>query len=76
LDITRFIVSFRAGVSGAPSSPSLTLWLIAHVLLAQKVNYRDLGPDYFPQLNRKVIERRCVRQLEKLSYRVTSTEAA
>jgi hypothetical protein len=49
---------------------------IAHVLLAQKVNYQDLGPDYFLQLNRKVIERRCVRQLEKLGYRVTLTEAA
>jgi transposase len=49
---------------------------IAHTLLAQKVDYTDLGPDYFLQLNRKTIQRRCVHQLEKLGYRVTLTQEA
>ena len=46
---------------------------IAHVLLSRKVNYQDLGPDYFLQLNRKAVERRCVRQLQQLGYRVALT---
>jgi hypothetical protein len=49
---------------------------IAHTMLAQKVDYTDLGPDYFLQLNRKTIQRRCVHQLEKLGYRVTLTQEA
>jgi hypothetical protein len=44
---------------------------IAHVLLTRKVNYRDLGPDYVLQLNRKAVERSCVRQLQQLGYQVT-----
>ncbi len=46
---------------------------IAHTLLSRQVDYRDLGPDYFLRLNRQVIERRCVHQLQKLGYRVTLT---
>jgi transposase len=52
---------------------------IAHTLLSRQVNYRDLGADYFLRLNRQVIERRCVHQLQKLGYHVTltpETEAA
>ena len=46
---------------------------VAHVLLSRKVNYHDLGPDYFLRLNQKAIERRCVRQLQRLGYQVSLT---
>lgn len=46
---------------------------IAHTLLSKKVDYHDLGPDYFLRLNRKAVERRCVRQLQQLGYQVSLT---
>jgi len=46
---------------------------VAHVLLSRKVDYRDLGPDYFLRRNQEAIERRCVRQLQRLGYHVTLT---
>jgi transposase len=49
---------------------------IAHILLARQVNYKDLGPDYFLRLNQKQVQRRCVRQLERLGFHVTLTPQA
>jgi transposase len=46
---------------------------VAHVLLSRKVDYHDLGPDYFLRRNQEAIERRCVRQLQRLGYKVTLT---
>lgn len=46
---------------------------VAHVLLSRKVDYRDLGPDYFLRRNQEAIQRRCVRQLQRLGYHVTLT---
>jgi transposase len=45
------------------------LVIVYHVLL-RKQSYQELGGDYFDERERQMIERRAVRRLEQLGYRV------
>ncbi len=45
--------------------------MIAYHLLAREAGYEDLGPDYFEQRDRAAVERRSLRRLQALGYRVT-----
>ncbi len=40
-------------------------------ILKHQTCYQDLGKDYFVRLNHQAIRRRCLRQLDKLGFRVT-----
>jgi len=44
-------------------------------MLKNNVEYKDLGPDYYTQQN-KSNERKLIKQLERLGYKVTSATAA
>ena len=48
-----------------------TILIIAYHLLARDQVYEELGPDCFERRDRTTIERRSVRRLEALGYRVT-----
>lgn len=43
-------------------------------ILTEGVPYHELGSDYFHKLNKKKLERRLVRRLEELGYKVTLEE--
>ena len=48
------------------------LIIIYHVLCTKKP-YRDLGADYFDQLEKARLQRHHIRRLEQLGYTVTLT---
>lgn len=51
-----------------------TLLVIVYYVLARQKPYADLGSDYFEQRNKEAIQRRCIRQLERLGLHVTVSE--
>ena len=48
-----------------------TILVVAHSLLTCKGTYDELGPDLSELRDRAAVERRSVRRLEALDYRVT-----
>jgi hypothetical protein len=48
---------------------------ISYHLLATATTYHELGADYFDRRHAERVQRRCVRQLERLGLRVTLTPA-
>jgi len=48
-----------------------TILVIAYHLLKEGTTYTDLGGDYFDQRDRQLVERRLVRRLEGLGYKVS-----
>ncbi len=48
---------------------------ISHHLLRTERPYRELGPDYFDRRHAERLQRRCIRQLERLGLLVTVTPA-
>ncbi|MHB8577550.1 MAG: hypothetical protein ACYDCQ_19735 [Dehalococcoidia bacterium] len=48
-----------------------SILVIAYQLLTDGTSYDDLGPTYFDERERGTVERRLVRRLEGLGYRVT-----
>ncbi len=48
-----------------------TLTGIAHHLLKEGTTYTDLGGDYFDRRDQQAVERRLVRRLEGLGYKVS-----
>lgn len=61
----------RRGKKKAVIAVGHTILVIAYHLLAREEVYEDLGPGYFEQRDRAAVERRSVRRLEALGYRVT-----
>jgi transposase len=57
---------FKAIVAVAHS-----LLVIAYHVLATQTPYTDLGGDFFDRQNAEAIQRRCIRQLERLGLQVT-----
>ena len=45
------------------------LVMVYHVLM-RRVPYHDLGPNYFDERDRRAVERRLVRRLKALGYKV------
>jgi transposase len=68
-------LAFRRGKKRAAVALAHTLLIIVYPLLAQKVDYQDLGGIYFDELDRGQKEKRLVHQLEKLGFEVVLTPA-
>jgi transposase len=60
----------RRGKSRAAVAVGHTILVIAYHLLRYGTDYHDLGPHYFDERDRRAVERRLVRRLEGLGYRV------
>lgn len=50
-----------------------TMLVIAYTLLKRQCTYKDLGADYFDQLDRRGLQRRLVNRLASLGFQVTLT---
>lgn len=61
----------RLGKKKAAVAVAHTLLVIIYHLLTSGAEYRDLGADYFHRLDRLALERRHVRGLERLGYKVS-----
>ena len=61
----------RRGRKRAAVAVGHTILVIAYALLRRPGPYRDLGPTYFDERDRQAVERRCVRRLEALGFKVT-----
>lgn len=60
----------RRGTQRAAVAVGHSILVIAYHLLTRQEPYRDLGPLYFDERDRQHVERRLVRRLEALGYRV------
>jgi transposase len=60
----------RRGKSRAAVAVGHTILVIAYHLLRYGTDYHDLGPHSFDERDRRAVERRLVRRLEGLGYRV------
>jgi beta-galactosidase/beta-glucuronidase len=63
----------RRGKNKAGMAVGRPILVIAYHLIKRKEPYRDLGGNYFDQLNREVIVKRLQNPLEKLGYQVVPT---
>jgi transposase len=63
-------LAVRRGKQKAAVAVGHSLLVIAYHLLARDCEYEDLGPNYFDQRDRQLVQRRLVRRLEDLGYRV------
>jgi transposase len=61
----------RRGRKRAAVAVAHTILTIAYALLRHPGAYQDLGPHYFDERDRQAVERRCVRRLEALGFKVT-----
>ena len=61
----------RRGKKRASIAIAHNLLVIAYYILRDKVNYRDLGPDYFDRLDPESLRRRLTKRLERLGFKVT-----
>jgi transposase len=66
----------RRGKSRAAVAVGHTILVIAYHLLSEGTTYRDLGPTYFDERDRRHVEHRLVRRLEGLGYEVKLTPLA
>ena len=66
----------RRGRKRAILAVGHTILVTAYHLLDRADTYRDLGPLYFEERDRRAVERRLVRRLERLGYQVTLTPPA
>ena len=60
----------RRGKQKASVAVGHSLLVIAYHLLAHGHEYADLGANYFDERDRQLVQRRLVRRLESLGYRV------
>lgn len=67
-------IAARKGKNQAAIAVAHSILIIAYHLLTRKVNYRELGAQYFEQHREKAIVRQTVRRLENLGYTVTLIE--
>jgi hypothetical protein len=66
----------RRGKQKAVLAVAHSVLVIPYHVLRDHQPYSDLGADYFDRLDRTRLERRYVRQLERLGYAVTLTPSA
>jgi transposase len=66
----------RRGKKKAAVAVAHSLLVIIYHLLTSGAAYRDLGHDYFDRLDRDALERRHVRGLERLGYKVALEQVA
>jgi transposase len=65
----------RRGPQRAIIAVGHSLLVSIYHMLKKHVEYKDLGPDYYAKLN-KTGERKMIRHLEKLGYKITPAQAA
>jgi transposase len=63
----------RRGKKRAAVAVGHTILVIVYHLITRETEYEDLGPTYYDQRDRVVVERRLVRRLEQLGYSVALT---
>jgi transposase len=63
----------RRGKQKAAMAVGHSILVIAWHLLTRSTEYQDLGPTYFDERDRRLVERTLVRRLEGLGYRVALT---
>ena len=61
----------RRGKKRAAVAVGHTMLVIAYHLLQRSCDYEELGGDYFDKRDQQVVERRLVRRLEGLGYKVS-----
>jgi transposase len=66
----------RRGKKKAIIALGHSLLIIAYHVLKRRVEFQDLGPTYFDERDRTNVERRLVRRLERLGYKVALEPAA
>ncbi len=66
----------RRGRKKAAVAVAHSILVIAYHLLSRGTTYQDLGVNYFDERDRQAVERRAVRRLEALGYKVTLEPAA
>ena len=66
-------VARRRGHAKAVIAVAHTILVIAHHLISRKTTYQDLGADFFERRDQTAIQRRCIRQLERLGFNVALT---
>jgi transposase len=64
-------IAARRGKKRALMALGHTILVIVYTLLTRKQPYQDLGAAYFDSLEQQRVERRLVRRLERLGYRVS-----
>jgi transposase len=64
-------LAFRRGKKRAAVAVGHTILVIAYHLLERSCDYEELGGDYFDKRDRQFVERRLVRRLEGLGYKVS-----
>ena len=64
-------IAARRGKKRALMARGHTILVIVYMLLTRKQPYQDLGAAYFDSLEQQRVERRLVRRLERLGYRVS-----
>ncbi len=65
----------RRGSKRAAVAVGHTILVMVYHLLREGTEYEDLGPSYFDERDRVAVERRLVRRLEQLGYRVSLEQA-
>lgn len=60
----------RRGCRKALIAVGHSILVMVYHILTSKEPYRDLGPNYYDELDRQAVERRLVRRLERLGYDV------
>jgi transposase len=65
----------RRGKKRAAVAVGHTILVIVYHLITRETEYEDLGPTYYDERDRAVVERRLVRRLEQLGYSVALTAA-
>lgn len=63
-------IAARRGHKKALVAVAHAILVIVYHVLSRKENYQELGGNYFDERERQMIERRAVRRLEQLGYRV------
>jgi transposase len=64
-------IAARRGQKRALIALGHTIFVIVYTLLTRKQPYQDRGAAYFDSLEQQRVERRLVRRLERLGYRVS-----
>ena len=64
-------IAARRGKKRAFIALGHTILVIVYTLLPRKQPYQDLGASYFDSLAQQRVERRFIRRVERLGYRVS-----
>lgn len=69
-------IAARRGSKRAAVAVAHTILIIAYHILKHGTAYRELGPNYFDEIDKTAVVRRSVKRLENLGYRVTLEQVA